>query len=158
MKETLTYLSFYCVIAIALTLLSLALGSDFILLFMEDKLVEILITLLAINTATSSFIIAKIGDIYVENIAFTKTINEIKKSLYEQIVIICVAFLICLIHDSNFVPSTSFKNFQQLTTAQIWLTSIFTFAYVFLFIYALDILRDTGKAVFEFYKYQKKSG
>jgi hypothetical protein len=127
------------VLSIAIEALSIYIESPFLIEFLKNKIVEILITLMAINTATSSFIVSKLQDIGKQfNTSFKKTYQEIKFSLVEQIILLVLSILIL--------------TFLYSKTAEPYLTEkvryIADVVLIFNFIYAIDILRDTGVAMF----------
>lgn len=122
------------------------LQSNAFLEFLHDKIIELLITLLAINTATISIVVTKLYDIEKQSGAdFTKTIKEVKISLIEQIILIATASLILVLCDSKVIQ----RNFNY---HGIFFNTIITS----IFIYSIDILRDTGFAIFEINKYDTK--
>lgn len=130
-------ISFYLIIAVVLTLLASFLDSDFLFKYLNNRIIGLLITLLAINTATSGLIASKIQDILIEypKLRFKNTIKEMKLSLKEQIILISCSVLILVVSHSDKVHFT----FKQEITNVILLAIL---------IYAVDILWDTGKAIF----------
>ena len=128
--------------------LAFYLKSDFIGPFLKDNLVNIITTLLAINIATCSLIIAKLKDIsdHDGNVDFKKTYNEIKSSLFEQVVLIIVVFVLSVLASSSVLKGLKYPHqfvFDTLLTAA--------------FIYALFILWDTGKSIFLIISNDKKN-
>lgn len=107
------------------------------LVYLKDNLLTILLAFLAINTATLGHLSAKIQDIIVEykNLDFTDTIREMKKSLLEQIILIILTVILIIVDNGE---NVQFKLKTEL---------LYTF-FLAIFIYALDILWDTGKSVF----------
>lgn len=107
--------------------------------FLAASLIPILITLMAINTATIGLILnsllalpnskGKMG-------AFKNTVSEMKFSIKEQMWLIIVA-AVCL-------SVKSIDSVQQKDTAMFMLSS----ASIFVFVYALRLLFDTSQAVF----------
>ena len=104
---------------------------------MQTNIISLLITLLAINTATSGLIASKIQDFVIQKpeVDFSLTIKEMKTSLLEQIILIVVS-VICLIIQNSKKIELEFKD----DMCNIILITVF--------IYSIDILWDTGKAVF----------
>ena len=93
---------------------------------------------MAVNTATSSLIIAQLQEIAIElKREFKSTYKELKTSLTEQITLIIIASIVLILHDSSILEKWVYHStlFDTLITA--------------IFIYSLDILRDTGQAIFE---------
>lgn len=138
---------FYFILAIIITLGSNYLKSDFIFNFLDANLVVILIALLAINLTTCSVIMTKLKEISdKKNIDFTKTVIELKKSIYEQIILICLSVIFQILKHSVIIGS-------KLKYHQI----IFDSLIVMLFIYSVYILYDTGKAIFVILEYENES-
>ncbi|ABG58450.1 hypothetical protein [Cytophaga hutchinsonii] len=141
-KNIFTYLG----ISFILTILSNALESDFWAKFLDGNLIVILITLLAINTATISLIISKMQEIAEKHIIdFDGAIKEVKKSLYEQIILIALAIVFLILKDSS-VIKTTFKYHDVAFNTIIGS----------IFINSIDILRDTGVAIFEILKFNNR--
>ncbi|MGV0931565.1 hypothetical protein ACTS95_14800 [Empedobacter brevis] len=108
-----------------------------LLKYLNDNLLTIIITLLAINTATSGFIVGKICDILQQNdIDFKRVIKQMKFSLLEQLISIGLAIVIVILNSSNKIV---FENKELL----------FCTLLCSLFINTLDVLRDTGVSVFD---------
>lgn len=128
---------FFILISIAITIFAYYLESDFLFKYLRDNLISLLLTLLAINTATLGLIASKIQDIVIKhpNFDFSKTIREMKLSLLEQIILIVVSVFCLLINDSKVVCFNHKDIFCNIILISI-------------FIYAIHILWDTGKAVF----------
>jgi hypothetical protein len=115
--------------------------------YLRDKIVELLITLMAINTATISVVVAKLHEISSkEGLSFEKTIKEVRISLLEQIILIIVSVLLLIFYNSPTIRN-SFK-YHDL---------FFNTLFVAVFIYAIDILRDTGVAIFEIIKFKSRN-
>ena len=130
-------ISLYLVISFTLCILSTALQSDFLFEYLNESIVGLLITLLAINTATTGLVASKIQDVIFKHpgIDLTKSIKEMKFSLFEQIILIILC-LICLITlDSELIVFP----YKVLALNSLLLAIL---------IYAIDILWDTGKSVF----------
>lgn len=130
-------ISFYIVLAILITFLGVKLESKFLFKYLQENIIGLLLTLLAINTATLGLIASKIQDIVVNfpKIDFSETIKEMRISLLEQIILIIVSVFCLLLMDSAKI-TYEFKN----EIGNILLVSVL--------IYAVDILWDTGKGVF----------
>jgi hypothetical protein len=112
------------------------LESSFFSNFLKDNLVSLLLTLLAINTATSAVISAKLEEISERTGAdFVDVIKEIKKSLIEQIILISLSVIFLIILESKFTV-----NYVLIIIVNIILSTIL--------VYAIDILRDTGVTIF----------
>lgn len=130
-------ISLFILIGIITTSIACAIKSSLIFRYLQENIIGLLITLLAINTATSGLIASKIQDITIQykELDFTTTIKEMKKSLFEQILLIVIAFACLLIIDSSVII---FNYKSELMNAI--LVSVFAFA--------INNLWDTGKAVF----------
>ena len=114
------------------------LKSDFLSNFIEEDLVGLLLTLLAINTATSTVISSKLEEISERTGAdFSDVVKEIKFSLLEQIIMIILS-IILLISLSSEVLLKSIEDIDLIF--RIVLTTIL--------IYSIEILRDTGVTIF----------
>jgi hypothetical protein len=135
--KNLKNISFFFVIALAITTIGNVLDSTFLFIYLQTNIIGLLITLLAINTATSGLIASKIQDFVVQKpeIDFSSTIKEMKSSLLEQIILI-ITSVICLIIQNSKKIELELKD----DMCNIILITVF--------IYAIDILWDTGKAVF----------
>lgn len=120
-----------------MTFLGNWLESDFLFIYLKDNIIGLLLTLLAINTATSGLIASKIQDILTEfkELDFSGTIKEMKLSLLEQIILICISVVSLLVLDSGKI---SFEYLNEV--GNVVLTTVL--------IFAIAILWDTGKAVF----------
>ena len=130
-------ISFFIVISIIISLIGKGLESDFLFTYLQQNIIGLLLTLLAINTATLGLIASKIQDIVVKypKMDFSITIKEMKKSLLEQIILIVVSVITLLLMDSAKI-TYEFKDIIGNTI----LTTVL--------IYAVNILWDTGKGVF----------
>ncbi len=130
-------ISFFIVIAILISLIGKGLESKFLFTYLQQNIIGLLLTLLAINTATLGLIASKIQDIVVKHpkMDFSITIKEMKKSLLEQIILIIVSIVCLLIMDSAKI-TYEFKDIIGNTILSAVL------------IYAVNILWDTGKGVF----------
>ena len=135
--KNLKNISFFFVIALAITTIGNVLDSKFLFTYLQTNIIGLLITLLAINTATSGLIASKIQDFVIQKpeIDFSTTIKEMKTSLLEQIILI-ITSIICLIIQNSEKIELKFKD------------DICNIILITAFIYAIDILWDTGKAVF----------
>jgi len=129
---------FLCLLAgFFITIVSCYIESTYILDFLRKDLFILLVTLLAINTATLGLLSTKIQDVYLnyKTADFTMTTNEMKKSLLEQLLLIIIS-IILLIFDSSKVIEFDLKD---LITSTILIAVL---------IFDIYILWDTGNAVF----------
>jgi hypothetical protein len=119
------------VIAVLLNYLSIQLESPYLTNFLHDKIVELLITLLAINTATTSLIVAKIEDLRKKfGDRFPATSKEAKQSLYEQIILIGLSVTSLFLLNSKVILA-------KLPHATIVIDTLL----IAIFLYSLEILR-----------------
>lgn len=131
--------SFYIVLSLLLSYLSFKLKSDFLSSFYENDLVSILITLLAIIIATFSLIITKLQEISSKKpTVFTKTYNELRKTIKVQIFLIAFAIVFLIIKNSSIIHN-----------GWAFSSEVVDFFNTIIFICALDILRDVGCAIFD---------
>lgn len=137
MKEHLKNISFVLVISTILVIVCKQLETDFLFTYLANNLIGLLLTLLAINTATLGLIASKMQDILRDKpeFNFDRTIKQMKLSLLEQIVLIIIS-IVTLVLQSSKVLTINHK--QEIT--DIFLVSVL--------IYSINILWDTGKGVF----------
>lgn len=139
----------YTFFGILMTFIGKGLNSHLLFDYLKDNILGLLLTLLAINTATLGLIASKIQDVFVLylHLDFSVTLKEMKLSLKEQIVMIIVSIFTILVIDSDKV----IFNFK-IDIGNVILSTIL--------IYSIHILWDTGKAVFviieELQKIKKK--
>ena len=137
---------FFLAVGIVVNWLCVILESKIFPTYLRDNIVIILITLLAINTATISVVVAKLHDISEKlNVDFSKTIREVKISLLEQILLIVITVILLILYNSPVIKCRF-----------LYHETFFNTFFITVFIYAVDILRDTGMAVFDILKYKKK--
>lgn len=135
--ETIKDISLYLVLAIVVTVFCYWLESSFLFDYLQTNIIGLLITLLAINTATSGLVASKMQDLKLQKpeIDLKEPIKQMKLSLVEQIILIAISILFMTILNS---PLIDFGYKEHL----------FNGGLTFVLIYALAILMDTGKAVF----------
>ncbi|WP_228235073.1 hypothetical protein [Allomuricauda sp. M10] len=126
-------------LAVILNGLEYFLKSDFLSTFIEEDLVGLLLTLLAINTATSTVISSKLEDIAQRTGAdFSDVVKEIKFSLIEQIVMIILSIILLISLKSSFL-------LQSIDHIGF----VINLALSTILIYSIEILRDTGVTIFD---------
>jgi hypothetical protein len=126
-------------LSIGIGWISNLLRSDYPGKFLEDKIVELLITLLAINVATCGILVSKLDEVSkTSGIDFTPTIDEIKSSLTYQIWLIVVSVICLILFNSQVIKEILEENHK----------TVFDTVLLTVFICAIDILRDTGMAIF----------
>lgn len=145
MNSVYKVISFW-VIGFLLSYLSEKMQSTFTDAFAQNIL-ALLTTLFAINIASSTLIAGKLSDIQDRTAqTFEKTKFNLRRSFYEQLVIIIIAFIATLLRES--------KVLQKSCSAD----SIHLYADAVLFgcfIYYVDIIRDLGRALFELLNFKK---
>lgn len=137
MKEHLKDISLILVISTIVVASCRYLETNFLFTYLTNNLISLLLTLLAINTATLGLIASKMQDIVADKpqFNFSKTIKEMKLSLLEQIILITVTIITLILQDSKIVIA----NHKDLVSNIIL---------VGVLIYSINILWDTGKSVF----------
>ncbi|OFS84506.1 hypothetical protein HMPREF3144_06580 [Oligella sp. HMSC05A10] len=133
-------------IATMLYFVQCLLGLDYLGDFLRSNLVTILITVLAINTATMAVILAKMFEISREHNtavdqAFKNTKKELLLSIREQIGAVIAAMMLSML-TSEKLPFVHFSTHIHIGL-EILLISVF--------IYGLYLLYDTAKSVLSFY-------
>ena len=135
--DTLKNISLCFVLALVLTGLSYAIESTFLASFVNNNLILILLTIFSINITTSSVILTKLKEISESHdIDFPKSVQELKLSMQEQVVIVCLAFLFLI-----------FKESQVISNSEIAHKTVNTLL-VTLFIFEVYILRDLALSIF----------
>lgn len=130
-------ISFYVIISFAICYAAYFVQSKSLFLYLSNNIVGLLLTLLAINTATSGLIASKMQDLVstFPTFNFQDSIKQMKISLLEQIVLILGSVIILIMQGSQ-VLKFPHKDF----TLDVLLVTIM--------VYSIAILWDTGKAVF----------
>jgi hypothetical protein len=107
--------------------------------FLKGKIVELLITLLAINVATCGIIVSKLEELSkIHQKDFSETIKEIKLSLIYQIWFIGISIVTLILYQSKVIAGLLGDSHQF----------IFDSILTTVFICSIDVLRDTGMAIF----------
>jgi hypothetical protein len=131
--------------ALIINWIAFLLKSDFITTFPGSDFITMVVMILAINTATSSYIISKLEDLARKdniNFDFTDTYKEIKKSIIEQVIIFIVSFVVLIIRSSKIInPQPPADQFNYLSFGVDVLLTL-------LLLLIIDILWDTGKSIF----------
>lgn len=133
-------------ISLVLYLIQYIIGVYFMGEFMRSNLLNILITLMAINTATVAVILSKLYEISKQynqkiNDAFKNTKAQLLLSVREQVTLIGAALILSILSKKN---TWSFEPALINAGLEILLSTVF--------IYSLFILYDTAVAVLEFYE------
>ena len=146
MIEKLKEVSFYIVVAIAITGVSNWVGSGFLNKYLEENLITLLIALLAINTTTSSVVMTKLKDIAdATGGDFSSTVSQLEYSIYEQIVYIVLAVVILI-----FSGSKKILGFHESVNVilEVLLAAVF--------VAAMHTLFDTAKSIFVILRYENR--
>ncbi|ASS48422.1 MAG: hypothetical protein A3D31_08335 [Candidatus Fluviicola riflensis] len=136
MVQTIKTTSVIVLIAIVISIGCEEIGSKFLQKYLCENLLTIILGFLAINTATLGVLATKLHDIKKElqNLDLTDVVKQMKLSLTEQIVLVFIT-----------LSSLIFRNSDIDWVYKWYITDIFNVA---TFLYAINILWDTGKSVF----------
>lgn len=138
-KQVLTNTLFAIGIGYICQLLQSFCQSDFLLTFLKNNLITLLIALLAINSGTMGIVLTKIRELIDKagagSEAFQSTKNEMLLSIKEQIALIVISVALLTFADSHIV-----KESQEL--AKIYPVFLFS-----IFAYSIINLYDTAKSV-----------
>lgn len=119
--------------------LQVILCSDYLIVFLEDNLVSLLIAVMAINSASLGIVLSKIREILDSvdgNHGFLDTKNEMLLSIKEQMVLIFLSLFLMILNASELIIKYS----QLVFLIKVLIISCF--------IYAMQILYDTAKSIF----------
>jgi hypothetical protein len=122
------------------------LDSKYIIEFLDENLVSLLIALLAINSASLGIVLSKIRELIDSNVGngdFGKTKNAMLFSIKEQIVLIFVSLILLMINDSVWLEMH--PNIFPLM--EMGIITCFTFA--------MSILYDSAKSIFVVLSFNK---
>ncbi|MDV3476719.1 hypothetical protein CMU98_14040 [Elizabethkingia anophelis] len=130
-------ISLFLIVSFIITKICEYLQSEFLFKYLQDNIIGLLLTLLAINTATLGLIASKIQDFIekYEGMSFVNTIKEMKFSLMEQVILIGLSITTLIFLKSEII------NFDFKDT-------LCNSVLVGILLYSIVILYDTGKAVF----------
>lgn len=146
MIERLKEISLYIVVGFVLTGISSALGSTYLEDYLKENLITLLIALLAINTTTSSVVMTKLKEIAdATGGNFKFTIEQLKLSAYEQVVLILVAVILLI-----------FSGSKTVIGLHVWMPFILNGAVASVFIAGLYALFDTAKSIFVILRYENR--
>lgn len=77
--------------------------SNYLMEFYENNLVTILISLLAINSATMSIVLSKVRELIDNGGSFDRTKKEMQKSILQQIVTIVISLMVLVLLDTRLI-------------------------------------------------------
>lgn len=137
MMSILKNVSFYFTISFVVSFISYKIQSFFLFDYLKSNIVTLLLTLLAVNTATSGLIVSKMQDLvsHIKGIHFNNSIKQMKLSLLEQIVLIILSIVILIINKSEYIQFS-----HKAFSLDVLIVTVF--------VYSIAILWDTGKAIF----------
>lgn len=140
MLNKVVFILAYLCVSIILNYLANAIGSDFIIKFPGADLITLIVTIFAINVATSNFIVSKIQELQrIKNVSFERSYAALKRSMLEQVGLIVVTFVLLIIRESKvLVEYFDAAKFQ-------YMIGIMT---TFVLLYSIGILWDTGRSMF----------
>lgn len=134
-------ISAYIIIAIAVNIISHLLGTKYLFTYLSTNLITIQITLMAISAAIRGLVVTKLQDI--KNKYPNTSIKPITKALLfsfkEQLALLCISIILIMIADSKISMQFKYDNYIDFSVEVMLFT---------VFIYAIDILWDTGKSIF----------
>lgn len=137
--DTLKNISLYLVLAAVFLFFFKNIESEFVFTYLKSNIIQIQITILAINTAIYSFLIVEISRLSGGKGAnFSNTIKELKISVWEQIGLLFISFIVLSLENS-----TVYFNHANF---------VYEFALIFVIIFTVDILRDLSFSIFELFK------
>ncbi|MBK7344714.1 MAG: hypothetical protein IPJ06_17455 [Saprospiraceae bacterium] len=137
-------IALFIVVSIVVKLLSDYLESKFLIEFLEDDLITILITVFAINTATNSLLITDLAKLAKsKEIKFKNSYEQIRIAIAEQLILVMLGFLLLIIRGTS----------QGLPMEIMYIVDTLLIA---TFVFALDILRDTALAVFKLIEFRNR--
>lgn len=129
-----------------LSYLSIVFRSTFLSSFTED-IINLLITIFAINIASTSIIISSIKDISeISGHDFSKSKKHLRLTIVYQIVMIFLVFIILIFKKSEVV---------QIYFGTFWTDLIANGIIVSAFLYYVDIVIDLGRALISIMNFKK---
>jgi len=127
------------IIGYIFTKLQIFLQTNYLIEFLKQNLIILLVTLIAINSATLSIVLTKIRELIDKNGSkadFSKTKKQMILSINEQVILIAMSMIFLTILDSNFI-----KTHEEY----VMFVNVLVIAS---FVYGIRILHDTAKSVF----------
>lgn len=125
------------VIALTFNLLNECIQSVFLNNFLNEELINIQLSIMAITIATYTFIISKLEELAQKyESKFDKTYQALKGAIHEQLFCIGLTALLLIIKNSILL--------QQLPHFSLAVNTLISTV----FIYAISILKDVGSTIF----------
>lgn len=130
--------SLYIVLGALIRFICSLIDSNFLVAFLSDNLVTLLIALLAINTTTGSVVMTKLREVIERHGGnFSSTLGQLKLSILEQLIYIILAIFLLILLGSKPITESS----QYIKP---WLES----GLIAVFIASLHNLYDTANSIF----------
>lgn len=144
--DRLKNLIFHLVLGYGLTVLSVWMDSPFLLRFLSENLITMLVALMAINTTTRGVLMTKLREISDKtNADFSRTLVELRSSMVEQLWCIVIALAASMFYASG--------RFQGLVP---WPEIVFGGLLASVFVASMSNLYDTGQAIFVILRNENK--
>ena len=144
MIEKLKDLSFYLVFGYGLAWASFWLESPFLMKFLSENLIVVLVALTAINTTTSSVVMTKLREISDKNhVDFSRSVRALRNSMLEQVLHLGVALVASILYGSARVKGLVL--FPEVTIGGL-LSAVF--------VASMANLHDTGQSIFVLLRYE----
>lgn len=145
--ETFKNIAVSIVLGIVIVAISSWLRSSFLDSFFGETLIVVLVSLWAINTATTSVIMTKLREISdVSGQDFSKSISQLKLAMKEQVGVVISGFVLSILKSSSLWASAWPQHGFVMDTL---LSATF--------IYAILVLFDLAQSVFVILNYEKTS-
>lgn len=131
-------------VGLFLWLLSIIIESNFLITFLDQNLIMLIIGLLAVNGASYSILMTKLREIKDKEPGadFSRTINELDLSSREQVFLIYFVVMLQI-----------FKNSHALFLRDEYVIMVLNVLLSSSFVYGIILLADTSKAAFILMKY-----
>lgn len=130
--------SLFILLGVSVHFVCTLLESDFLIDFLSNNLITLLIALLAINTTTGSVVMTKLRDIIERHGGdFSLTLGQLKLSIIEQLIFIIFAVLILVLLGSK--PTIELNEYIK---------PLLESGLIAVFIASLHNLYDTASSIF----------
>ncbi|MCH1930366.1 hypothetical protein L9G16_09250 [Shewanella sp. A25] len=130
--------SMYILAGLIVRALCSLIESDFLVSFLSNNLITLLIALLAINTTTGSVVMTKLREIMERHGAdFSATLKELRASIVEQLVFIFLAIVFLVILGS-----------KHILEMNLFVQPLLESGLIAVFIASLYNLYDTANSIF----------
>ncbi len=119
--------------------IAIAINSDFLYEFPGADLITLIVTIFAINVATTNFIISKIQELQrIKNTSFANSYKTLNSSITVQLILIILSFVILIVRSSTLLDGLNEGNKKMGVGIAI----------TFVLIYSISVLWDTGRSMF----------